>query len=170
VDVAEAIRKRFSVRKYKKESIDEEMLARVLESARLAPTARNLQQLRFLVVTDSATKKALVPACKDQAFVADAGALIVGCGLAPDYRMPCGQQANVLDISIAFSFVMLAAVEEGLGTCWLGAFDEDQLRKILGIPEGVCVPAVLTLGVQDEPAGHKSRKTADELFVRNRWR
>jgi len=170
MDVATAIRKRFSVRKYKRQPISEDQLARILEAARLAPTARNLQQLRYVVVTEAAAKEALVAACKDQGFVAEAAAVIVGCSLAPDYRMPCGQQANVIDISIALSFVMLAAVEEGLGTCWLGAFQEDQVKKVLGIPEWVCVPALLTLGVPDEPEVQRSRKTTEELFVENAWR
>jgi nitroreductase len=78
--------------------------------------------------------------------------------------------AGIIDVSIAFSFMMLQATELGLGTCWLGAFDENAARKILGVPDHVRIVAMTPLGYPDEVPAGRPRKSLDEVMCRDRYR
>ncbi len=99
-----------------------------------------------------------------------ASVVIAGCAIAPDYVMMCGQSAGIIDVSIAFSFMMLQATELGLGTCWLGAFDENAVRKILGVPDHVRIVAMTPLGYPDDVPAGRPRKSLDEVMCRDRYR
>lgn len=140
MDVFEAIKNRRSIRGYKDEPVPEEALSQVLEAARLAPSAANRQEYKFIVVKDEATRKALVPACNNQKFVGEAAVVIVGCATNPERKY-----ARV-DVAIAMDHMTLAAHALGLGTCWIGAFSEEEVKKLLGIPEEVSVVCLLPLG------------------------
>ena len=134
MDVFEAVTQRKSIRKYKDKEIEKEKLIKVLESARIAPSASNRQEWKFIVVKDEDTRSRLVSAAHYQKFVGQAPVTIVACSTESERIMPCGQHAYTVDLSIAVSFMMLEATELGLGTCWLGAFDEEAVKEILGIP------------------------------------
>lgn len=163
MDVFEAIRNRSSIRRYKNTQVEEEKLVKILESARIAPSASNRQKWKFIVVTKSETRKKLVKAAYDQNFVGEAPVTIVACSTEPERRMPCGQYAYPIDISIAVSFMILEATEQGLGTCWLGAFNEEKVKKILDIPEEIRVPAMFTLGYPDETPCPRPRKELTDI-------
>jgi len=163
LDVFEAIRNRSSIRRYKNTQVEEEKLVKILESARIAPSASNRQKWKFIVVTKSETRKKLVKAAYDQNFVGEAPVTIVACSTEPERRMPCGQYAYPIDISIAVSFMILEATEQGLGTCWLGAFNEEKVKKILDIPEEIRVPAMFTLGYPDETPCPRPRKELTDI-------
>jgi nitroreductase len=171
MDVMEAIRTRRSVRNFQHRDIEEEKLRKVLEAGQLAPSARNLQERKFIVVKDASVRKRLAEAAKGQMFVAEAPVVIVACGTVCDYIMACGQLAYPINVAIAVDHMTLAAVEEGLGTCWLGAFYEDQVKEILRIPREVRVVAMLVVGY---PAGQvpesRGRKPLDEVVVFERWK
>ena len=167
MDVGTAIRQRKSVRAYQDRPIDEDTLRRVLEAGRTAPSAGNRQDWKFVVVTDAETKKKLAVAAKGQMFISQAPVIIAGCAIAPDYVMMCGQSAGIIDVSIAFSFMMLQATELGLGTCWLGAFDEFAVKNILGIPDHVRVVAMTPLGYPAEAPAGRPRKRMEEVVCRN---
>jgi nitroreductase len=158
-----AIKTRRSIRKYKPVPVPEAQLRQVLEAGRIAPSAGNRQPWKFIVVRDPATRQALVPACRNQAFVGEAGAIIVAC--APDEAL----RWHMVDIGIAVDHMTLAAHELGLGSCWIGAFDPDQVKAILGIPAEVKVVCVLPVGVPDMDGVPKPRKDFDEVFVMERW-
>jgi len=163
VDVFEAIKNRRSIRGYKDEPVPEEALSQVLEAARLAPSAANRQEYKFIVVKDEATRKALVPACNNQKFVGEATVVIVGCATNPERKY-----ARV-DVAIAMDHMTLAAHALGLGTCWIGAFSEEEVKKLLGIPEEVSVVCLLPLGIPAKPGIPRSRKTKEELFPVDKW-
>ena len=163
------IRNRYSVRAYLDKPVEREKLDAVLEAARLAPSARNLQGWRFVVVQEPETRARLSTAANNQAFVAKAPVVIACCGTNPDYVMRCGQHAYPIDVAIAMSFMSIQAVEEGLGTCWIGSFYEDQVRAILGIPEKARVVELLTLGYPAEPAKARSRVPIGEIVSAERW-
>ena len=170
MDVHEAIAKRRSVRKYASKPIEPDKLRRVLEDARLAPSARNIQEWRFLVIEDPPLRAGLMRAAKGQKFVGEAPAVIVACALICDYQMPCGQLAYPIDVTIALDHIALAAVEEGLGTCWVGAFVEDEVKKLLGIPALVRVVSLMTIGYPASPVGgEKERKAFEEVFHAGAW-
>ena len=169
MDVFEAISKRRSIRKYKNDEVPDEKLQNILEVARIAPSASNRQEWKFIVVKDKETREKLVEAAHGQQFVVEAPVTIVACSTESERVMPCGQYAYTVDISIAVSFMILEAVEQGLGTCWLGAFDEEKVRNILEIPERIRVPAMFTLGYPDENPHARPRKHLDEIVSSEKY-
>jgi len=167
--VMEAIKARRSIRGYLDRPVEEEKLDRVLEAARLAPSARNKQDWKFVVVKDYDTRQKLVQAAKNQAFVGEAPVVIAACGTDPDYTMACGQPSSTIDVSIAVAHMCLQAVCEGLGTCWLGAYDEGEVRKILGIPDSARVIALVPLGYPKEIPNAKPRNPMNEIVCYDQW-
>ena len=161
--VFETIRARRSVRGYKPLAVPEDSLARVLEAARLAPSANNRQDYKFVVVRDSKKRKKLVDAANSQEFVGEAPVVIVAVSLNPDRIMTCEVPAYAVDLAIAVDHMTLAAVEEGLGTCWIGAFSQEKVRRLLKIPEQYKVLTVLPLGFPADKPKVKTRKRIDEL-------
>jgi len=168
VDVYEAIKARRSIRAYKPDPVPEEVLKRVLEAARLAPSARNRQEWRFLVVTDGDRIARLAEAANGQSFVAEAPVYLAFCATKM-HVMGCGVDAGVVDTSIPLAYVTLAAVAEGLGTCWLGAFDQEKTREILGVPEDVLIVGVTPLGYPARDPAATSRKSFEEVVGFESW-
>lgn len=169
MDLYDAIGQRRSVRHYEDRPIEEAKLLRVLEAARLAPSARNIQEWRFIVVRDAETRRRLSEAAKGQAFVAEAPVVIAACGTVTDYVMTCGQAAYPIDLAIGTDHLCLAAAAEGLGTCWVGAFYEQQARIVLGVPETVRIVALLAMGYPAEKPDPRPRKTLEEIVAWEKW-
>ncbi|MCD6385466.1 nitroreductase family protein [Candidatus Sumerlaeota bacterium] len=176
MDVMKAITIRRSVRKYKPEPIPANELRELLEAMRSAPSAANRQPWKFLVVTDQALREKIVGICRGQHFIAEAPVLIVGCGREADAWHGVGgnkkQSSLMTDISIAIDHLTLAATEKGIGTCWIQAFNEDCIKKILKIPEDVRVIALCTVGYPAEdnafrPFEPEKRKPLDEIVCYN---
>ncbi len=168
--VMEAIKKRYSVRSYRDQSVESDKLGKVLEAARLAPSASNRQEWRFVVVQDKDTRQRLMEAAKNQAFVGEAPVVIACCAKTDGHVMTCGQMCYPIDIAIAIEHMALEAVEEGLGTCWIGAFYEDQVKEILGVPKDVRVVELLALGYPSKPSsGRKDRLSMEEIVMHERW-
>ena len=166
--VKEAIETRRSIRKYLPNPVEEEKLTLVMEAARLAPSARNDQNWRFIVVRDDEKRRLLCEAAFDQLFVKEAPVVIVACGMN-SRLMGCGMPTDVVDLSIAVSYITLQACEVGLGTCWLGRFDGQKVRAALGIPSDVSVVAVTPLGYPAQDPDPRPRKTFDEVVSFDAW-
>ena len=169
MEIIEAIRSRRSIRKYQDRAIEPERLMRVLDAGRIAPSAKNLQDWKFIVVRDGEKRRRLAEAAMGQAQVAAAPVVIAACATKPDNIMPCGQLCYPIDLAIALDHMSLAAVAEGLGTCWIGAFYEDRVKEILGIPAGVRVTSMLTLGYPAESPAARPRKKQEEIVVYDGW-
>jgi nitroreductase len=169
--VFESIQKRQSVRAYQDRDVEDASLERILEAARLAPSARNRQEWRFVVVRDPARRAALSRAAKGQQHVAQAPVVIAGCAETDGAVMTCGQQCYPIDLGIAIEHIALQAVEEGLGTCWIGAFEEDAAKAVLGIPPGAPVRVVelITLGHPADEQREKTRLAMDEIVMWEQW-
>ncbi len=120
-----------------------------MEAARLAPTARNEQKCKFIVVKDPEIKDKLTEAI-GQSFVGEAPIILVSCGTDTKELMEGGQLRYTVDLSIATAYMILEAYEQGLGTCWLGSYDEEKVKDVLCIPEEVRVVAITPLGYPDE--------------------
>jgi nitroreductase len=144
MDVFEAVKIRRSIRAYKSTPVSKEKLEKILEAARLAPSANNIQPWHFIVVTDP-EKRAKLAKAPFAGFLKEAPVVIVGCGdqkASPKWFM--------VDVAIAMQNMVLTATSEGLGTCWVGSFNEDQVREMLKIPENYRVVALLALGYPRE--------------------
>ncbi|NIP67473.1 nitroreductase [Candidatus Bathyarchaeota archaeon] len=173
MDFYDVIQTRRSVRSYKDDSIPEEVLNRVLEAVRVAPSGSNRQPWKFILVKDDGLKEKMVSFCNNQRFIAEAPLVVVACG----QRLPLnrggymGEMSVLLDVSIAFTHLILSARAEGLGTCWIGAFDNQELKKLLGVPEGYEVVAATPLGYPSEEVftEPKGRKDLDEIVSVNRF-
>jgi len=164
MDVREVIQARRSIRKYKDKPIPPDTIETILEMARLAPSASNRQPWEFIVVQDRSNRKKIAECCKYGSFLSECSAIIVGCG---DTQVTSKWFA--LDTFISMEHIALAAVEEGLGTCWIGAFDEPEIRELLEIPENLKIVALMALGVPNESPEPKSRKTLSEFISYEAW-
>ncbi|MFB0543956.1 MAG: nitroreductase family protein [Candidatus Bathyarchaeia archaeon] len=155
MEFMDVVRKRRSIRKYKKDPVPKKMILEVMEAARLAPSAGNRQPWHFVVVTDPETKNKLGLS----PWAAEAPVVIVGCG---DSQASSSWYGH--DLMIAFEHLVLAAANLGLGTCWMGRMGRDETIKMaLGIPEHVKVIAVTPLGYPDEEPGPRERKSLEEF-------
>lgn len=163
LNVQEAIEKRRSIRKFKSQAqaITEEQLLILKKAIQLAPSASNMQPYKFIVVTDEELKKNLVKGGSLQGFISKASVIFVGIG------DPSRERWFKVDIGIAMEHLALQAMELGLGSCWIGAFDEEQVKAILKIPPNLRIVALMPIGIagQDPPA--RPRKSLEELFIDN---
>jgi len=169
MSVQEIVRLRRSVREYLPTSVTEDQLDAVLEAGRLAPSASNLQDWKFLVVRELETRKKLSAACHNQEFVGQAPVVIVACGTNPTRKMPCGWEAAPVDLSIAVDHMTLVARELELGTCWIGAFDQQAVKDALGIPEDVSVVTLTPLGHPQSWPQPRPRKRFEEVVCYETW-
>ena len=168
MEVMEAIKTRRSVRKYSDRPVEEEKLNLVLEAARLAPSSANGQNWHFVVVRDREKLQKLMEAADGQPFVGEAPCAVVVCGTARRV-MDCGQPTDTVDCSIALSYMLLEAHDQGLGMCWLGHFYADKVKKALHIPEEVSVVAFSPLGYAAEKPPMKPRKVMKEIVSYDKY-
>jgi len=169
MELEEAIRKRSSIRDYKDKPVPEDKLLKVLEAARLAPSGRNSQAWKFVVVRDKALRQDLGRAAGGQTHVSMAPVIIAAVATEPESIMPCGILAYPVDLAIAIDHMTLAAVDLGLGTCWIGGFSQDKVKTILGVPEKLKVVSLLTLGYPNETGRPKTRKTLKEIICWDKY-
>jgi nitroreductase len=169
MDFTTLVESRYSVRSYKTDPIEEEKLQKVLEAARLAPTATNRQAFQFLVVHTKGREEELKRIYRSDWFT-QAPLVVCACGIpAENWVRMDGKNYNDVDVAIAMDHLILAATDAGLGTCWIGAFDAEAAKEVLGLPEGVEPIAFTPLGY---PAGEpkpKKRKELSELVRYERW-
>ena len=163
MDVFESIKKRYSVRSYKDLSVEKEKIVKIIEAARLAPSAKNRQPWRFIIIRDIKIKEELYVACKYQEFVRESPVVIAAIATSTDYVMSCGIPAHYVDLSIAVTNMMLIAVEQGLGSCWIGAFYQDKVKEILEIKENEEIVALLTVGYPAVSPHKKNRKAFNSI-------
>ncbi|MFH7882160.1 MAG: nitroreductase family protein [Candidatus Aenigmatarchaeota archaeon] len=142
MEVFTAIKKRHSVRSFEDKEIPKEKILKILESGRLAPSAQNIQPWHFIVVTENDKKKEIAKSQFGK-FLKDCSAIIVGCG-----DKKASPKWYKVDVSIAMENMILAAVSLGLGTCWVGSFDEKEVKKLLKIPEKFEIVALIALGYE----------------------
>ena len=150
MDLFEAIKGRRSIRAYKDEPVDEKDLYKMLKYATYAPSAGNLQPWEFIIVKSEEKKKALAKAAYSQMFITEAPIVIVVCANIPRTSIYYGSRGENLyviqDTAAAIQNLLLVAYALGYGTCWVGAFDEDEVRRILGLPNYVRPMAIIPIG------------------------
>jgi nitroreductase len=158
------IKARGSIRSYKNKPIPKQALLDILEAARMAQSADNRQPWEFIVVTDRAMRKRLVRAAGNQSFVEEAAAVLV-CLANPEESSSVGPFGGFLiDLAIAIENMVLTAWDLGIGSCWIGAYDEKKVKELFDVPRHLRVMSLLTMGYPDEGAGGKHRKALDEII------
>jgi nitroreductase len=166
--VINAITQRTSVRRFTKEPVSREVLEHLLEAARWAPSAGNLQPWFFYVVTDPGRRRCLAAAALNQGFIAEAPVVIVVCAEPARSAQYYGERGRHLyclqDTAAATQNILLAATAYGLGSCWVGAFDENQVRHCLGIPAEFRPVALVPLGYPAaQPETRPGRRSLAEI-------
>ena len=173
MDIFQVIRDRRSIRRYQDTAVEAEKLEKVLDAARLAPSWKNLQCWRFLVVRDRERREELLSALPTDnpgsRAIATAPVVIVVCAEPTASGVENGIEYYIADTAIAFEHLCLAAHALGLGTCWMGWFDETAIRDALGIPGSIRVVGITPLGYPDQEPKARPRKSLEEITFYNRW-
>jgi len=169
MDFLELVKKRYSVRAYKPDPVEDNKLQKVLEAARLAPTACNIQPFQFMVIHTKGREAELRRIYSASWFV-QAPIVVCACGIPGEsWCRQDGKNYCDIDVTIAMDHLILAATELGLGTCWIGAFNPDAAREVLGLPGDVEPIAFTPLGYPNDKPGRKSRNTIDRLVKYEHW-
>jgi nitroreductase len=165
------IETRKSIRSYKSQEIEEEKLNYILEAFRKSPSAKNLQPWKLIVVRNKKIIKDLAIACNNQTFLEEAPVLIAACANKEGAYGKVGGYMNSypIDIGLALEHLILAATEQGLGTCWIGAFKEQLVKDILKVPEDVRVVALTPVGYPARDSNGRSRKPLSEIVSYDRY-
>ncbi|MCD6334982.1 MAG: nitroreductase family protein [Candidatus Latescibacteria bacterium] len=155
----DTIMERRSIRNYRPDPIPEEHIEQILEAGRQAPSAGNRQPWHFVVVRDPELRKKTAQACHGQTWMADAALIVAAIG-----RPEISEKWHLIDPAIALQTMILAAHSLGYGTCWVGSFDEAEVKEVLGIPEELKVVCLTPVGVPDVSPEARPRKPQEEIF------
>ena len=169
--ITELIKYRKSVRTWAVKPVMAETVEKIVDAARFAPSARNCQDWRILAVDDPDLRRQLTDIAGGQRFVGEAPVVLAVCGDSSTGEMSCRMPRSIVDATILIDHITLVAAAEGLGTCWIGSFDQDACRELLRLPDGWNVVELLPLGypADPKPVG-KIRKSVSEILDWNCWR
>ena len=171
ISLMDLIEKRKSIRSYKPQDVEEEKLNYILQAFRKAPSAKNLQPWKLIVVKDKKKISDLSIACNNQTFISEAPVLIVACAKEDEAYGAMGGYMNSypVDIALALEHLILAATEKGLGTCWIGAFKEKLVKGLLGVPDNVRVVAITPVGYPTIEGRTRGRKPISEIVCYDKY-
>ena len=173
MDIFETIENRRSIRKYRDMPVEHDKIVRVLEAARLAPSWKNYQCWRFLVLTDPDRRALLFDAFHDKnpgkRAIGSAPVIIVVCADPAESGVENGIEYYIADTAIAFEHLCLAAQGLGLGTCWMGWYDEVYLKNVLSLPDHIRIVGITPLGYPDQAPKQRPRKLFNEIVFFNEW-
>lgn len=169
MSIVPEIDNRTSHRSFADRAVDEVAVTAILEAGRRAPSAKNRQAWRFVCVVDPDIRKRIEVACYGQEHVGQAPVQIALCTTNVDYRMPNGQLSYPVDMGIAAGFMMLQAEAEGLGTCPITTFDQQEMKEILTIPYSMTVVMLLLVGHPEDRNLPTPRKSLDRIVSYNHW-
>ena len=173
MDIFQVIRDRRSIRKYKADPVEREKIEQVLDAARLAPSWKNLQCWRFLVLTEPDRKASLLAAFPDdnpgKQAIAMAPCVIVVCADPEQSGNENGLDYYIGDTAIAFEHLCLAAKGLGLGTCWMGWYAEGPIKAALGIPDNIRIIGMTPLGYPDQEPKPRPRKELSQIAFSENW-
>ena len=168
MNVFETIEKRYSCRAYLDEPVEQEKLDKILEAARQAPSAKNLQDWRFVVVTDKELRHKLAECTNRPHVFGQAGVMIAACSVCKE-TMRCGQLIAPIDVSIALEHIALVATELDLATCWIGSFNTEKARQILEIPKDIDIIELMALGYPANGGRQTSREPVEKIVCYDKW-
>ncbi|MFO7780622.1 MAG: nitroreductase family protein [Spirochaetia bacterium] len=160
---------RASVRSFTDEAVSEGQLTRILEAGRVAPSAKNRQAWRFVVIQKADMRRRMQEAAFGQEYVGQAPVIIALCTTNVEYKMPNGQLSYPVDLGIACSFMMLQAAHEDLGTCVVTTFEERDVKSLLTVPYQMRVVMLLAVGHPAEPPARADRLPLDRVVSYDHW-
>ena len=172
MDFYQVIEKRKSIRKFKPDVIEKEKLKRIFYAAQYAPSWKNLQCWRFMAIDDKETIAKIKSCCDEwnqKIFTDDIPMIVILFAFEADSGVRDGKEYYMLDSGLAMEHLMLAAANEGLGTCWLGLFDENAVKEALHIPNEVRVVAISPLGYPNQDPNPRPRKELADIVFGNEW-
>jgi nitroreductase len=173
MDVEECIRTRRSIRRYKDNPVDWEKIVRILEGGKFAPSSGNVQNWKFIVVRKDEVRRNLIHAAFDQDWMEDAPVFIVVASEPQKGERLYGARGerlySVQNCAAATQNMILVANNLGLGSCWVGAFDEEKVREALNMPESAFPQAIITVGYTDEKPQMPSRVELEHTVYLDRW-
>jgi nitroreductase len=162
---------RRSVRDYSDKVVEEEKLTKILEAARLAPSWVNKQCCQYIVVKNK--DKIAELSSFLNSWLKRAPVVLAACANSEDSGSRNGMDYYLVDVAISMQQLILAATDVGLGTCWLGAFDEGKIKKALGVPENIKVVAMTPIGYAADKESLRSkfvdRKPIEEIIHQEKW-
>jgi len=168
----EAIKGRRSIRKFKDSAVGKEIIEKLLDAAQMAPSAGNLQARDFIVVSNKMTKQKLKDAALGQSFIEQAPVVIVVVAnierSSRIYRSR-GELYAIQDATAGVENLLIAAHSLGLATCWVGAFDENAVSEVLGIPHRTIPVAIIPVGYSDEKPAAPPRMGLDKVVHWETW-
>lgn len=165
MSIVDLILKRRSVRRYAKKRVAEEVLSKVLEAGRQAPSADNVQPWHFIVLKDSSIREKMSRG-RYNSFVKDSAFTIVGCGYVGDVD---GRRWSTIDTTIALQNMVIAAWVQGVGSCWIGDFQEEEAKKLLGIPKDWKIVALVSFGYPTDQPRERQKKPLEEIIGYNKF-
>ena len=173
MDVFEAIKNRRSVRAFSNQPVSDKEVEKLIDAARWAPSAGNIQPWQFIIVRDPEIKHGLCKAALDQTFIEEAPVVVVVCADPQRSAKGYGSRGINLyclqDAAAATQNMLLTAQAMGLATCWVGAFREEEARKVLKIPEGVRPVAIIPIGYAAEKPRVRPRRSLNEIVYRETY-
>ena len=169
MEVIDEIRNWVSIKKYKDDKIEPEILERILDAGVRAPSAKNRQPWRFIACTEDSVRNKITSAAYGQDHVGSAPVIIAACTTNTEYKMPNGQISYPIDISMAVSFMMIQARAEKLGTCIVTTYDEAEIKDILSVPYSMRVVMLLLAGYPDENPILTKRKLKSRVIAHEHW-
>jgi len=173
MELREAIFQRQSIRAFKDREIPEEKLIKILQDANQAPSAGNLQARDFIIVREEKTKAQLAQAALGQSFLAQAPVVIAVCAnplrSAQKYGARGANLYSLIDAALAIENLMLSCIEEGIGSCYIGAFHEKRVCELLKLPKNILPIALIPIGYPAESPQRTERMPLDQIVHRERW-
>lgn len=167
--VLPVIMERWSVKRFDSKKVSDKHIKRVLQAGRLAPSAKNRQEWRFIVVSKSDILSKLSEAAFGAEQIETAPVVVALCSTNIDYRMPNGQLSYPIDLSIAAAFMMLQATHDSLGCSAMTTFDEQEVQELLSIPYAMRVVVLLAFGYTDQKPPDRIRKSLTDIVSYQHW-
>ena len=156
---------RRSIRKYTNEPVPEEVLHNILEAGRLSPSAVNRQPWHFIVVKNQTVKKAISHE-RYSRFIKEADFTVVGLYLPSEALT---EKLSLIDVTIALQSMVIAAWTQGVGSCWIGGFNEEKLKETLNLPDESKIVCLVSFGIPDEEPDQRPKKSMEEIIHYNNW-
>jgi nitroreductase len=164
MSIVDVVLNRRSIRSYEPKEIPKDVLDKILEAGRQAPSAANKQPWHFIVLTDSEIKKELSKGMFNR-FIKDAPVTVVGCA----HKDIIARKWSIVSTTIALQNMVVAAWTMGIGSCWVGDFNEEKIKKLLNIPESWNIVALVSFGYPAEKPQPRKKKTIEEIVSFNKF-
>lgn len=173
MDALECIKTRQSIREFKEKPVEFDKITTIIEAGKSAPSAGNLQDWKFILITEESTKKKISDACEQQVWMDNAPVHIIVCSEPEKTQRMYGKRGqenySIQNASAAVENMLLSAHAQGLGACWIGAFNEEKLRETANIPEEIIPRAVIPIGYPAQKNEQQKKLSVIDVTYIEKW-